>query len=154
MAKEKKSKSTSLPQKHVHLRLAFLRQAASHLADRERDDIRRDLVMDEDQSQTPAVSTKTDNAQPRHIINQMKGVSRKAVVRLHRDTKRSICKRCDEVLIEGMTAVKRTENKSANRARPWADVHIIECKTCGALKRFPVDLGCPREKAGDETHAD
>lgn len=138
MTKEKKSKTTSLPQKNVHLRLAFLHQAASHLANQPRSDTQTTTDASRDGALPRKVRPKTSVAQPRYLINQMKGVSRKSVIRLDKNIKRTICKRCDESFVEGRNSASIIENKSTNRSKPWADVLIVKCETCGTSKRFPV----------------
>lgn len=137
MTKEKKSKTTSLPQKNVHLRLAFLHQAAFHLADKARSN--KQTTTDVSGNDTlPRKPPKTSTAQPRYLINQMKGVSRKSVIRLDKNIKRSICKGCDESFVEGESVASTIENQSTNCSKPWADVLIVKCGTCGISKRFPV----------------
>lgn len=140
MTKEKKSKTTSLPQKNVHLRIAFLHQAASHLAQKARSDTQITTDVGGNGTQ-PRKTPKTSIAQPRYLINQMKGVGRKSVIRLDKNIKRSICKRCDEFFVEGENAASTIENKSTNCSKPWADVLVIKCGTCGTSKRFPVGSG-------------
>lgn len=146
MAKEKKSKNASLPQKNVHLRLAFLHQAASHLVDRMQND-RHQIPRTED-NDAPVSKTLlgVSVTQPRYLVNQMKGVGRKSVIRLHKHTKRSVCKRCDELLVDGKNAVREVENKSRNQSKPWADVHVVKCLTCGTSKRFPIGADCLNQK--------
>lgn len=139
MTKEKKSKTTSLPQKNIHLRLAFLHQAASHLADKSRSDTLTTTEASKNSTLEPIARSETSVAQPRYLINQLKGVSRKSVIRLDRNIKRSICKRCDELLLDGKSSSKQIENRSASRrSKPWADVLVVKCETCGTSKRFPV----------------
>ncbi len=40
------------------------------------------------------------------------------------------------LLVEGVSCVSAVENKSRDGAKPWADVLVVRCKTCGGLKRF------------------
>lgn len=138
MAKEKKDRKASLPQKSIHLRLAFLHQAASHIADHVQNNARMTWKADEDDALMLDLKSKTVTTQPRYLINQMKGVSRKSVIRLHKDVKRSVCKRCDELLAEDKNSTTEVENRSANLSKPWADILVIKCKTCGTSKRFPI----------------
>lgn len=72
------------------------------------------------------------------LVSQLRSVSLKGQVRLSRDLKRSICKCCNAVLVPGRTSTTTIENESKGRRKPWADVFVVECTTCGIKKRFPV----------------
>ncbi|PWY83469.1 Rpr2-domain-containing protein [Aspergillus heteromorphus CBS 117.55] len=73
----------------------------------------------------------------RVYMSQMRGVSLKAQLRLPVDVKRSFCKRCDTHLIPGTTCTQEIRNASRGRKKPWADVLVVRCSTCGTEKRFP-----------------
>ena len=72
------------------------------------------------------------------LSSHLRGVSLKGQVRLSRDLKRSICKCCNTILIPGCTSTTTIENQSRGGKKPWADVLVIECSTCGSKKRFPI----------------
>jgi len=72
------------------------------------------------------------------LSSHLRGVSLKGQVRLSRDLKRSICKCCKTILIPGRTSTTTIENQSRGGKKPWADVLVIECSTCGSKKRFPT----------------
>lgn len=72
------------------------------------------------------------------LSSHLRGVSLKSQVRLSHNLKRSICKCCNAVLIPGCTSTTGIENQSRGGKKPWADVLVIECNTCGSKKRFPV----------------
>ncbi|KAG6205963.1 hypothetical protein E4U35_002119 [Claviceps purpurea] len=80
----------------------------------------------------------------RLAISEMKAVSLKAQIRQSPALKRTVCKFCDTLLVEGRSCSSTIENLSKQGRKPWADVLIITCKTCGNVKRFPVDA--PRQK--------
>lgn len=80
----------------------------------------------------------------RLAITDMRAVSLKAQIRQSSSLKRTICKFCDTLLVEGNTSRSFIENPSKGGRKPWADVLVIECKTCGNSKRYPVDA--PRQK--------
>jgi ribonuclease P protein subunit RPR2 len=42
------------------------------------------------------------------------------------------------MLIYGSTCTNEVENKSKDGKKPWADVLVRRCATCGLEKRFPV----------------
>lgn len=146
MAKDKKTKD-SIPQRSVRLRLGYLHQAAEYLANSKTtlpentttSKIGSDETITEGRFQ--ASSTRT-----RFLISQMKGVSRKSVIRLQKEIKRSVCKGCDELLCKGKTSLEKTENMSKNGAKPWADVLVVECQTCGTSKRFPIGARLTRHE--------
>jgi ribonuclease P protein subunit RPR2 len=72
------------------------------------------------------------------LSSHLLAVCRRAKVKASHDLKRSICKRCNELLVPGKTAIIRMENKSKKRRKPWADVLVAECQRCGLEKRYPV----------------
>ncbi|CCE33275.1 uncharacterized protein CPUR_07199 [Claviceps purpurea 20.1] len=80
----------------------------------------------------------------RLAISEMKAVSLKAQIRQSPALKRTVCKFCDTLLVEGRSCSSTIENLSKQGRKPWADVLVITCKTCGNVKRFPVDA--PRQK--------
>ncbi|OJD18463.1 hypothetical protein AJ78_01519 [Emergomyces pasteurianus Ep9510] len=75
----------------------------------------------------------------RQIASQMRGVSLKSQLRLSPGIKRSICKRCDSLLIPNSTCMETVENASrgGSTKKPWADVRVVRCNTCGYIKRYP-----------------
>ncbi|KAG5952613.1 hypothetical protein E4U57_005965 [Claviceps arundinis] len=80
----------------------------------------------------------------RLAISEMRAVSLKAQIRQSPALKRTICKFCDTLLVEGRSCSSTIENLSKQGRKPWADVLVITCKTCENVKRFPVDA--PRQK--------
>ncbi|KAL8685347.1 MAG: hypothetical protein Q9224_005854 [Gallowayella concinna] len=79
-----------------------------------------------------------DESSTRLMLSQLKGISRKSSTRIPSGMKRSICKRCDLLLIHGRTSSQRLENKSRGGKKPWADVLVITCNSCGTAKHIPV----------------
>ncbi|KAK2803700.1 hypothetical protein FQN50_006918 [Emmonsiellopsis sp. PD_5] len=76
----------------------------------------------------------------RQFASQMRGVSRKSQIRLSIDTKRSVCKRCDSLLLPNSTCVETVENASRGGKKPWADVRVVRCNSCGYQKRYPLTM--------------
>ena len=97
---------------------------------------------------TPLVTAKTNLA--RFYVSTLRTVAAKSVLRLDRSVKRTLCKRCDAVLVPGMTAEHRVENNSRGGRKPWADVLVVECKGCRAVKRFPVGMDTYMRRKGKE----
>lgn len=73
-----------------------------------------------------------------HLSSHLRQVARKSQIRLHPSIKRTSCKTCDSVLIEGQTCSKQMENASKGGKKRHADVLLLECRNCGSNKRFPV----------------
>ena len=149
-------------QKHLHSRISFLLQAATYLSSEAKtpnQDVDGVPAIDKDTAgQFPEVKRKDSNvnnepgsihdqgnASPakatglaRLYVSQLKGISRRGVIRLSPDMKHAMCKRCDTVLKPGSTSTHRTENKSRGGRKPQADVFVICCNVCGTTKRFPI----------------
>lgn len=135
MAKGSANQTRSVPNKHLHARIAYLHQAATHLA-----------------LQAPPV-THTDPSHlqqhglPLLLAAQLQAVSQKAQIRLSHDMKRSICKVCSTPLIPHTTSETRIENKSRAEKKSCADVLVIQCRNCRAAKRFPIGAQRQKKKA-------
>jgi ribonuclease P protein subunit RPR2 len=159
MGKEKPLKSGSggagVPQKHLHSRLSFLHQAALHLA------TAQNCSKDQKANDASVGITNASANSPEHrscndstrLITHVRGVSRKAQIRLSRELKRSICKRCDGLLLPGATSNESVVNLSKGGRKAAADVLEIRCQRCGTVKRFPVgqmelELGKPETGPG------
>ena len=89
----------------------------------------------------------------RHLISQLRSVSLKGQIRLSQAMKHSICKRCDALLVPGSTSSTRIENKSRGGKKAWADVLVVTCQSCSAVKRFPVGAKrqCRRHLRANDT---
>lgn len=80
---------------------------------------------------------KTSSQQSRLYISQMRGVSLKCQLRLPIEVKRSYCKCCDTLVVPDVNSTQEMRNESRGRKKPWADVWVVRCLTCGTEKRFP-----------------
>ncbi len=138
VARMAKSKGSSVvPNRALHNRLSFLYQAAALLA----------TAPAPESEPSAAVHTSEQNGlqrpqmegMSRRLLTDMRSVSHKARIRIGGDMKRTICKHCDTLLVEGVTCTSTVENQSRGGAKPWADVLIIKCKVCDRAKRFPVN---------------
>lgn len=67
-------------------------------------------------------------------------ISKKSVLKMTPAMKRSICKKCNTVMIPGMSMRIRMENESRGKHAKH-DMLIYECIKCGCVKRFPVGKG-------------
>ncbi|KAK1590892.1 RNAse P Rpr2/Rpp21/SNM1 subunit domain-containing protein [Colletotrichum navitas] len=143
-----KPKSESLSNRHAYTRVSYLHQAAAYLAT----------------VQSPTSDSTTNSSQPGHaphavdherrletnetvarrFVSDIRAVSLKAQIRPSPSLKQMMCKYCDSLLVEGKTCSTTVENASKGGKKPWADVMVAKCKTCGNVKRFPVSA--PRQK--------
>ncbi|KAI9044959.1 ribonuclease P Rpr2/Rpp21/SNM1 subunit [Aspergillus affinis] len=89
------------------------------------------------QSTTALIPTHHNTHLSRVLISHMRGVSLKSQLRLPVDVKRSFCKRCESLLVPGVNSIQEIRNDSRGRSKPWADVLVVRCTTCGTEKRFP-----------------
>lgn len=87
----------------------------------------------------PSISTKAvSSGLALQLGSHLRAVSLKGQVQLSQNVKRSICKCCNTILIPGRTSTTTVENNSRGGKKPWADVLLVECTTCGSKKRFPM----------------
>lgn len=149
MAKVKTSKGAGgVTKKALHSRVSFLYQAAAYLATREpqcqnsstagQTGIHQD-VMTMSQTASQDDIRLPSQALSRRCISDLRAVSLKTQIRLSPSMKHSICKRCDIMLIDGSTCAIKIENKSKGGRKPWADVLVRRCKTCGCERRLPCE---------------
>jgi ribonuclease P protein subunit RPR2 len=143
MSKVKAPKSKGVPSKHLHARTTFLYQAATYLTLQTTLTDSPDVTATEPLSgeQAGQMTTKRLSGHSPLALqlgSHLQQVTRKAQLRLSVDLKRTMCKRCNTILVHGSTATQTLENTSKGGKKPWADVLVLECKLCGGKKRFPV----------------
>ncbi|KAI1163494.1 Rpr2-domain-containing protein [Nemania serpens] len=152
MAKTKTTKS--VPNRHLYSRLSYLHQAAAFLGSQvgKTRDPKSDPSAPSSIREEGALSDAPKYGFPdqlrlklaRDLLTDLRATSLKSQIRLSPAIKNTICKFCDTLLIEGETSTSVVENKSKGGKKPWADVLVIKCNTCGGVKRFPVHA--PRQK--------
>jgi ribonuclease P protein subunit RPR2 len=86
------------------------------------------------------------SAQTHHLLTALRSISQKSQIRLSRAIKRSVCRRCNALLALNSTA--KVENLSRGGRKPWADVLVVRCCSCGDLKRYPVGMGEEGKRRG------
>lgn len=134
MAKQKPK--APVQNRTAYSRMSYLYQAASYLA--------------RCHEQAPNNAAPAQNEQQakdsvaRRMVSEMRAVALKTQVRIDPSIKRRVCRYCDSVLIEGESCTSVVENKSKHGSKPWADVLVTKCRTCGREKRVPV--GASRQK--------
>ncbi|KAL2136068.1 hypothetical protein VTI74DRAFT_5648 [Chaetomium olivicolor] len=82
----------------------------------------------------------------RRLATDMRTVSLKTRIRLQPSVKQAICKFCDSVLIDGESCTSTIENRSKGARKPWADMLVRKCHTCGKERRYPVHAARPKRK--------
>lgn len=142
MAKGKAQNSVA--NRHIYSRASYLYQAASYLAQVQ--EPKQQATSSKNESHNPQHSTTSDTAlekkavqnTSRQMISDMRAVTLKLLIRQSPDLKRTICKFCDSLLVEGKTCHSTIENPSKGGKKPWADLLVIQCLTCHNAKRFPI----------------
>jgi ribonuclease P protein subunit RPR2 len=147
MTKAKTSKSAgSVPNKALHSRVSFLYQAAAYLATQQQHSKTTARSPSGQAEQTTVAAANDSEAladspfKPvsRRLVSDLRSVSLKVQMRMSPTMKHAICKNCDTMLIDGSTCSSEVENKSKGGKKPWADVLVRKCNTCGFEKRFPM----------------
>lgn len=141
----------SVPNRPIYSRISYLYQAAAYLANQSE--------LKEPNSDThgpqPTRKEKSDakRAISRRFITDLRSASLKSQIRLSPAMKQTICKFCDSLLVEGETSSAAIENQSKGGKKPWADVLVITCHTCGGMKRFPVQASRQKRRSIREKEA-
>jgi ribonuclease P protein subunit RPR2 len=150
MAKAKASKgSGGVTNRALHSRVSFLYQAAAYFAARkpqtlenscgaERMDAHQHVLRVSHRAPQDDIGLPSQ-ALSRRCISDLRSVALKTQIRLSPSIKHSICKRCDIMLLDGSTCATEIENKSKGGRKPWADVLVRRCKSCGYESRFPCE---------------
>ncbi|KAI3327040.1 Rpr2-domain-containing protein [Xylariaceae sp. AK1471] len=151
-----KSKANgSVPNRHLFSRLSYLHQAATFLGSQVGKTTEgpksehRALSQPEEKggysgAQNRPAADQSRLKLARHLLTDLRATSLKSQIRVSPAIKNTICKFCDTLLIEGETSISVVENKSKGGKKPWADVLVVKCNTCGRAKHFPVQA--PRQK--------
>ncbi|OCK78654.1 Rpr2-domain-containing protein, partial [Lepidopterella palustris CBS 459.81] len=136
MAKNKTPKGAKgMLNKHLHSRISYLYQAATYLSFQST----TGGLQKASSELAPSISTKAvSSGLALQLGSHLRAVSLKGQVQLSQNVKRSICKCCNTILIPGRTSTTTVENNSRGGKKPWADVLLVECTTCGSKKRFPM----------------
>lgn len=143
MAKGKVQKgSARMAQSHLRARMSYLYSASVFLqAAASGKTAPTDPTVPPANAQKLTTSPRTElpgvSCIARQYASQLRAVSLKSQLRLPQGEKRSLCKRCDTLLVLGTSCSEEIENKSRGGRKPWADVRVVKCLTCGTAKRFP-----------------
>lgn len=134
--------ATSVQSRSLYTRASYLYQAAALLTTQASSS--KADGSDDSKKSSASASTAESYGPPtqplaRRLLSDLRWVCLKAQLRAAPQMKRTICKGCDSLLVEGETCTSTTENRSKGGRKPWADVLVCRCHTCGYVKRFPVD---------------
>jgi ribonuclease P protein subunit RPR2 len=155
MAKVKVSKDGGkVPNKALHSRVSYLYQAAAYLATQQQQHSETAIEpaknegsdlqshdaagMTEAKMRIPFESEAALQPASRRLISDLRAVSLKAQMRMSPTMKLLICKNCDTLLVDGSACTSEVENKSKGGKKPWADILVRRCNTCGVAKRTPM----------------
>mgnify|MGYP003639841984 CR=1 FL=1 len=158
-----KPKTGSVPNRALYSRVSYLYQAAAYMATqqhhapsmsnpakRETDKNCGEIV-----GKTPAKVSdhRIPISQPasRRMVSELRAVSHKVLMRVSPAMKHSLCKNCDTMLIDGTTCTSTIENRSKGGKKPWADILVRRCNTCGIEKRFPLNAERQKRRPQRET---
>ncbi|SPO00008.1 uncharacterized protein DNG_02860 [Cephalotrichum gorgonifer] len=144
-----KKQSGSVPNRAIYSRLSYLYQAAAYLGSQappSADSGHPRALGSWDESQAgPGAQDQTREPHKdihatasRRLLSDLRAVSLKTQIRIDPSIKRTICKYCDTLLVEGTSCTSSVENRSRGGKKPWADVLVMKCGTCGREKRFPI----------------
>ncbi|KAI1452130.1 Rpr2-domain-containing protein [Annulohypoxylon moriforme] len=155
----------NVPNRPIYSRISYLYQAAAYLASHDEsqgssnvpptpEGVEKNITLLEKQT---SHAHHSKHAFSRRLITDLRSTSLKSQIRLSPTMKHTICKFCDTLLIEGETSSSVVENKSKGSKKPWADVLVVKCHTCGGVRRFPVQAPRQkrrpiREKESEEVH--
>jgi ribonuclease P protein subunit RPR2 len=139
----------------IYSRASYLYQAAAYLEGQAARTSPGKSSADKAQPEgpDPGPSTQSENETQalknlsRQLLSDMRSVTLKAQIRQTSTIKRTICKYCDTLQIEGKTAISTVENQSREGRKPWADVLVIRCKSCSNVKRYPVSAARQKRKS-------
>lgn len=137
----------------IYSRISFLQQAAATLsASHHRPEISSSA---NNATGGPSISASPSDdarlktvldAMSRRLATDLRAVSLKTRIRLTPAIKQTLCKFCDSILIDGESCTSAIENKSKAARKPWADVLVRKCHTCGRERRYPVSAARPKRK--------
>ncbi|KAI1505005.1 Rpr2-domain-containing protein [Biscogniauxia marginata] len=143
MAKTK-TPGGSVPNRPLYSRISFLYQAATYLGSHDKQYSSTPTtqpagnVTATSEEKQHSLTNRARQSLSRRFLSDLRSTSLKSQIRLSPAMKHTICKFCDNLLIDGETSNVTVENSSKGGKKPWADVLVVNCTTCGWVKRYPV----------------
>ncbi|MCJ1240063.1 hypothetical protein MMC14_008063 [Varicellaria rhodocarpa] len=118
---------------------------ASSTDDRTEDPLDFNTFQNIDATKQPRKDGGCENSLTRSVMacrlsSHLRTVAMKGQVHLSPTMKQSICKRCQSILIPGLTMSSHIENRSKNGQKPWADIQVKTCYSCGTTQRSPTRM--------------
>ncbi|KAK3389033.1 RNAse P Rpr2/Rpp21/SNM1 subunit domain-containing protein [Sordaria brevicollis] len=143
MAKGGGKNNGGVQNRAAYSRISFLQQAAVFLSQQFQSQAGGQAQLQE-QSKLP--SSPALEGMSRRLATDLRSVSLKTRIRLSPAVKRTICKYCDSVLVDGSTCTTFVENRSKGGRKPWADVLVRRCHACKKERRYPVEAKRTKRK--------
>ncbi|KAI8814778.1 RNAse P Rpr2/Rpp21/SNM1 subunit domain-containing protein [Cladochytrium replicatum] len=126
-------------------RMNFLYQAAqlySNIAAEHYHDKQHGQATKEEQTQVPNDRLCRTTGLSRFYCRTMKVIAQKMVLRMDPQVKKSICQRCEAILVPGKTATARTFSKPISRI-------VTTCLCCGCQRSLPTSSRSHKSIASD-----
>lgn len=142
------AKPKTVPNKAIYSRVSYLYQAAAYMATQQQHFSTIESLTTADgggncEGVTDTASKEysvpqlpTSQPASRRLVSDLRAVSHKVLMRISPAMKHSLCKNCDTMMIDGSTCSSEIENRSKGGKKPWADILVRRCNTCGLAKRF------------------
>ena len=120
-----------------------------------------DVMQTSDEKMDTASSFGELNGLVARYVSDLKGVARKAQLKLPIPLKRRVCKRCDNLLVDDGVTLEvldprrstATAGESAATTRQGdARLLVMTCARCGAKKHFPLRKGLPEVASITDRH--
>lgn len=150
MAKGGGKNNGGVQNRAIYSRVSFLQQAAVFLSRQSQSQHQQQqqaLQPSTSSALTPLVPPPTSlEGMSRRLATDLRSVSLKTRIRLSPAVKRTICKYCDSVLIDGSTCTAFIENRSKGGRKPWADILVRRCHACKKERRYPIEAKRTKRK--------
>ena len=155
MAKGGGKNNGGVQNRAIYSRVSFLQQAAVFLSRQSQSQHQQQQQQQQHQSLPSSTSSALAPLVPpptslegmsRRLATDLRSVSLKTRIRLSPAVKRTICKYCDSVLIDGSTCTTVIENRSKGGRKPWADVLVRRCHACKKERRYPIEAKRTKRK--------
>ncbi|CAI7574442.1 unnamed protein product [Penicillium viridicatum] len=131
---KKETKNSKNSQSHIRARLDYLHQAAAYFQDKST--LAEGQIGKVHNNEHTSVAGHIDPEDNGHTVDaqlHVCSVNQKKT----QEPLRNLSRRCDTILIPGVTCSHETKNASRGGKKPWANVLVVRCLSCGTEKRFP-----------------
>ncbi|KAK3489423.1 RNAse P Rpr2/Rpp21/SNM1 subunit domain-containing protein [Neurospora hispaniola] len=150
MAKGGGKNNGGVQNRAIYSRVSFLQQAAvflSRQSQSQHQQQQQSLPSSTSSALAPLVPLPTPlEGMSRRLATDLRSVSLKTRIRLSPAVKRTICKYCDSLLIDGSTCTAFIENRSKGGRKPWADILVRRCHACKKERRYPIEAKRTKRK--------